>query len=273
MRSKRIFIILSCVLAIGILCDVEHAVSKSNLKKGEEVSKEYSKVNYKDLNDKVIELNNNLELNVGKLQGEGLLAIENIYEYNFQYASIGLDYLTGEIRFFKTKDNFKEQQSNSNLNEKNIKEKISRYYNILINKSDYKISKSIKEEGDFITFSLNLKLNDHVISPYNSLKIITDKEYKNIIEVNFINNEISNKMNEINISKEEAEKIVRKFILVNKEEYCGDIHLGIVASNNEHEKYKARIAWIAKVKDEKNNESFVHIDSTEGTVIGGNWSK
>lgn len=273
MRGKRIFIILSCVLAARVLGDVEYAVSKSNLKKGEERRKEYSVINYKNLNNKIRELNDNLKLDLGKLQGEGLLAGENIYEYNFEHAIIGFDYLTGAIRFFKTKDSFVDKQYNSNLNEKDIKERINRYYNILINKSNYKMSEKVIEKGDVIVLSLNLKLNDNITSPYNLLKVFINKKSKNITGIDFINNDISNSINELNISKEEAEKIVEKFVLVNGDEYCGNIDLGVVSSDKDYESYKSRIAWIAEIKDKKNNKSFIHIDSTEGIVIGGSWSK
>ncbi|WP_055070555.1 hypothetical protein [Clostridium massiliamazoniense] len=273
MKGKRILIILSCVLVIRTLGCVEYAMSKSNLKKGEEIKKEYSKISYKNLSNTIKELNENLKLNVGKLQGESFSAIENVYEYNFEHAIIGLDYLTGEVRFFKTKDSFLEKQYNSNLNKEDIKERINRYYNILINKSNYKVSESIREEEDFIIFSLNLKLKESIISSYNSLKVTIDKKLKSIIGIDFINNDISNNMNEINISKEEAEKIVRKFVLVNGDEYCENIYLGVVPANKEYENYKSRIAWVAEIEDKKNNKSFVHIDGTDGIVIGRDLDK
>lgn len=286
MKVKKSLIILCFILVgIAIIGVYSYEKNSSENKIGEVANGEedtYKKKSDAELISITNELIEKLKLDLGKLHSKDImedgLDNKNFRQFNFEKGSIVLNLYTGQLRFLNINNDYISNKDDKNLNDEELLNKATWYYNILMNKKNYKLDNFVNDSQEYKTFSWKLKISEDLTSKYNVIEITISKNIGAIKSINILDSKITNDLSQINISKEKAEKIIEKFILVNQYTYSGKISMEVVRYNNTisegiESSDKSRIAWVGEIKDKNNNKLLVHVDSTDGIVIGGDCLK
>lgn len=282
LKVKKGLIIL-CFILVGIAIVGIYSYEKNSSENKVEGKKMLNEDIYKKKSDKELisitnELTKKMKLDLGKLYSKDItedgLDSKNFRQLNFENGFIILNVYTGQLRFLNINNDYINNKEEKEIDDKELLNKATWYYNILMNKKNYKLDNPVNDSQEYKTFSWNLKISEDLTSKYNVIEITIAKNTGALKSINILDSKITNDLSQIKISKEKAEKIIEKFILVNQYTYSGKISMEIVRYNNniseETENFdKSRIAWVGEIEDKNNNKWLVHVDSTDGIVIGG----